>query len=272
MKTLSISWQEVPAVRLTLPLILGGFIYILIPGIDPKGSFLFLLFLFFSIGFFNRLFWGVSFYLILALCGYMHIQHNDRALGDSITIPTDSIYLQNVTVVNTIWDPIHERWRGKAKTKIQELEGRGLNVYYWMEQKDSSQQLKEGDHIIGKFALQKARKAKMPGAFDFREYLNSKNIGFTIYIPAYLDYSIYTPSRSGSLMTISSWRRTKIDDIGFYTDSLAHSLLKAVLFGDSKSLPDKVRKQFADAGMAHILAVSGMHVGILILIIQIMYA
>lgn len=268
MMTPNLHWQEIPAVRLVLPLLAGGFLYILVPEAHISTKLYFGLILLLGIGLWLKNLWALSFYSLLILCGYLHFHHHDQAMAPENLLKTDTAYLQCITVKDVKWDPKKERWRGIAQTTILEASPKKANIYYWLERRDSSQNLTPGDQIFGQFSLRTPKPPDIPGAFDFSRYLRHKNIAYTQYIPAYIEYDIRSPEKSGFLASLSSWRNAKMKEIGLHTDKLTQSLLQAILFGNSSALPKDVRAQFANAGMAHILAVSGMHVGILVFIIQ----
>jgi len=52
--------------------------------------------------------------------------------------------------------------------------------------------------------------------------------------------------------------------IDYYLDNEEKSLLIGMLLGEKRGMPKSLRDTFVDSGVAHILAVSGLHVGILI--------
>jgi len=51
-------------------------------------------------------------------------------------------------------------------------------------------------------------------------------------------------------------------------DSVAQSMAKAIFLGDKQDLPSTLRTSFSHAGMSHILAISGLHVGIIYLLLD----
>jgi ComEC/Rec2-related protein len=46
------------------------------------------------------------------------------------------------------------------------------------------------------------------------------------------------------------------------------SLARALLFGDKRALKGSIRRSFRDAGLAHLLALSGLHVGLFLLLLR----
>lgn len=218
-----------------------------------------------------RFLWPYLFYPLIGILGYLSFQSVDQAYNDSIKIEEDVEYSQQLVVKDVRWDANEKRWRGSGQTLLKDSIDNKVNVYYWLERRDSLQQLSPGDTLLGSFSLRTPLPAQLPGAFDFGSYLRKNNIAYTMYIPSFVSYS----HRKGSLNSLSQrlneWRAEKIKTLETYTDSTTQSLLRAILFGDTKDLDPELRRQFADAGMAHILAVSGMHVGLLVWIIQFLF-
>ena len=57
-----------------------------------------------------------------------------------------------------------------------------------------------------------------------------------------------------------------------FSDSLLAGVAKAMYLGDKQALDGGVRKAFASAGLSHILAISGLHVGIVFLALSLLLA
>ena len=101
--------------------------------------------------------------------------------------------------------------------------------------------------------------ARNPGAFDYRKYLRTRQI--------------YTLMKGGA----GSFRNGQIKDrirhmaaklrerflqtLEEYADEDTAALADAMLFGDKSGLDDEQYEKFKKNGTAHILAVSGLHVG-----------
>ncbi len=54
---------------------------------------------------------------------------------------------------------------------------------------------------------------------------------------------------------------------GSYQDR-QRPLARALLFGDKRGLPSRAKRAFRDAGLAHLLALSGLHVGLFLLLLR----
>ncbi len=122
-----------------------------------------------------------------------------------------------------------------------------------------------GDYIAINVKLQEPWRATNPYAYDFKKSLESKGIRSIAFV--YRDRNVRLLDSSGGSFFLSDivnpLRRhiEKTIDANLHGDSAA--LLKGLMLGLGRKLPDDVRDAFADSGTVHILAVSGLHVGII---------
>ena len=120
--------------------------------------------------------------------------------------------------------------------------------------------LKPGDTIEAAADIEVPRGVRNPGGYNEKlQYLSQG-----IYYKAYADEITVTGHSSG-VMIVSAKIRGHIggvmDDI--FEDDV-QSVAKAMLLGEKYDLDEEVYSSFKDTGMAHVLAVSGLHAGILI--------
>lgn len=117
-----------------------------------------------------------------------------------------------------------------------------------------------GQKIYLKASLSPLTDPISPGGYDFRRQAFFKGIGAT-------GYSV-TPPEILNSPSPSFWlrldhlrhrlTRTFLQHMPVPTGSLAAALVT----GDKASIPKDIRQHFADAGLAHILAISGLHLSI----------
>jgi len=109
-----------------------------------------------------------------------------------------------------------------------------------------------------------------PGAFDARRHYQRQHIFH--FLKAEPEDIEITTGTSGShafqRKLIYPLRRRLREALFDYTDSQAAPLLSALLLGDRSALAPDQRDTFARAGIIHLLAVSGLHVGFILLILQ----
>ncbi len=151
--------------------------------------------------------------------------------------------------------------------KLTKLEGVPVlgNIRLAIKDKYSDAAPSYGDHICYNGTVFRLLKDNNPYSFNYREYLENNNIHGLSYLYK-SDYSITKQSKNLYYYLIivpRNWIRDRIDR--FYSPKYS-GFLKAILLGEKSSLPSQLRQDFASSGLSHILAVSGLHTGIIALI------
>ena len=108
-----------------------------------------------------------------------------------------------------------------------------------------------------------------PFAFDYSKHLARKNIFHSVYIPSGKWYFTGN-NRGNSLMKMAlRWRQSALMQIeGMHLQPKESAVLSALVIGYRELLDEDMRREFAGAGAMHILCVSGLHVGIIYLVIK----
>lgn len=136
-------------------------------------------------------------------------------------------------------------------------------------QKDSLlSNLKAGDYLMITSSLQQVQNAGNPYEFDYVGYLETKHILYSSYLRSEswkkLDihsYSLKDRSWNWRNQLLSIYKENGISDESF-------DILAALTLGYKSTLDPEVRRAWADAGAMHVLAVSGLHVGIIYLVMS----
>lgn len=111
--------------------------------------------------------------------------------------------------------------------------------------------------IRGSAAIPSVR--RNPGRFDYNLYLKSRNISVTM-IANNVMISGDNPSVSGKLYIV---KESFIRHLRKATDRDTAAVMRAIMFGDKGELDEDMLEVFQRNGTAHILAVSGLHIGII---------
>ncbi|MBN2028742.1 DNA internalization-related competence protein ComEC/Rec2 [bacterium] len=109
-----------------------------------------------------------------------------------------------------------------------------------------------------------------PGGFDYREYLTRKKIYRIMRIDR-ADQVQHMGIKKGNFFLreiIYPMRRFTIEMVDRTTEEPNRSLLKALLVGERGTISPEVRESFEKAGVIHVLAVSGLHVGFVLFILM----
>lgn len=111
---------------------------------------------------------------------------------------------------------------------------------------------------------------KNPHQFNYRNYLKHQEILYQqnlkqnqLFLITNTPYSI-----TKTICFIRKKIRSFLNNLNLETSEL--SILQALIIGDRTAINQKLYQQYAAAGAIHILAVSGLHVGILLLFIRLL--
>lgn len=99
------------------------------------------------------------------------------------------------------------------------------------------------------------------GVFSSRVYYRSKGI----YISAYSleDITVSETDQKPLYYHAISVRKALMDSIDNILPKREGSLIKGILLGEDSGIPQEIRQDFRDAGISHLLAVSGTHTSII---------
>lgn len=127
-----------------------------------------------------------------------------------------------------------------------------------------------GDRVLVTGRLRSPQPARNPGGFDARTYYASRGVHALMSVRGAAGYRVTLRNTSFTWQTgIIDPLRNSIDrsiDRTMRGDSAA--LLKGILLGARRQLPEDLLDTFRTIGLAHILAVSGLHVGLITLVIH----
>lgn len=141
-------------------------------------------------------------------------------------------------------------------------------IYVTIEKDTIRRNFSFGDTLWTKNPLHRIQPAFNPGAFDFQDYTAKKTIFHQVYLKC--GEFILKPGNKKGLVNSTS-------DLNLILQKALEKVLKApkelsiakaLLLGDRNEIPVDLLKQFKGAGAMHILAISGLHVGIIHLILM----
>lgn len=136
------------------------------------------------------------------------------------------------------------------------------NIYFYDESK-SNISISEGNIIRFQGRIKLPKEKRNPGGFDYSTYLKTKNVYSTLSIG---EESVEVLGKKSLGMVRDNAFNIKANIIKVIEENLSKDhgdLLKGIIFGE-KDLDNSIRDNFVDSGIAHILAVSGLHVGFLV--------
>ena len=139
--------------------------------------------------------------------------------------------------------------------------------------KDSaSYQLAKGDTLWVYADLEPVLRSGIPDAFDYGRYLRRKGVCGSAYV-ASGHWQLVGHQTSSSLMDRMEKVRERLKeryrDLGFRGDELA--LLTALTIGEKEDLSEDIREVYSVSGASHVLAISGLHIGLLYAILWLFF-
>ncbi|MCW8805654.1 MAG: DNA internalization-related competence protein ComEC/Rec2, partial [Ignavibacteriaceae bacterium] len=127
-------------------------------------------------------------------------------------------------------------------------------------------ELKPGNILSVKGFYHKGKERRNPGEFDYDEYLKSKEILGVLNIDDISSITILNSEINYFKNAIHQIRITIDTQIKKYYPPETAALLRGLLLADRGEINYETKTQFINAGVVHVLAVSGLHVGYIIII------
>lgn len=139
------------------------------------------------------------------------------------------------------------------RAKKEKITGK-VYVYF----KQEKERAKEGDNILFVGQYRKIQEKANPYEFDFKRYAQNKNIFGTIWCSKYKikqgEWNL-----ENMLVKARGYLLQKSDEL----PQKQGAMVKALVLGYKKDIEKEVYNHYVDAGAVHILAISGLHIGII---------
>ena len=150
--------------------------------------------------------------------------------------------------------------KGEYKDKYIVKSKYGKRFYLYV---NTKKEFDYGDIVEVKGIFSKVNKATNEYCFDYREFLKQKKIDGNIMA------SKVNLLRKNSMLCKISNAKIKLNKYidENYSDT-ASGFLKTLLLGETNEIEKEIKEDFTKANISHILAISGMHISIIILVIK----
>ena len=272
-------WRKAPFIKLLLALITGillqwyfplpviSLLYLMVAG-------LFITLCFFFIPFFERYKYsfvaGIAVFVLFFSAGALLTWHKDiRNNRDWLGY----IYKEKNACIVSLLEPAQEKIRSyKAEARVNFLVNenklipvQGKIILYFRKDAVSKQALPGyGSRILLSKSLQEIRNSGNPGGFDYKRYALFRGITHQVFLDTG-DYKIL-PGRNETILkkTIMA-AREKI--LGILRNNIKGDkelgLAEALLVGYKDDLDQSLLRSYANTGVVHIIAISGLHLGLI---------
>lgn len=129
-------------------------------------------------------------------------------------------------------------------------------------------EIKAGDILLIQTDLERIKNKNNPGEFDLKSFWNNKNI-YQIGFVSENDLQYLETVELSKLKEFFEGVRGSLKrQLNSVLDGEVLGIANALLLGDKELLSTETRISFSNAGAMHVLAVSGLHVGIVLVILM----
>lgn len=273
-------WKQAPFLKFLLPFVLGivaGWYVVLFSSFVPLaavGAFVVVSGLIYLLGYWaDRKFGkytGVSIFLILFLLGGLLSWWNNESLRADFAgnFLQDSSRIE-VRLTGTLSEK-ENSW--KAKVKLVAVENRNTvirtrgNAFLYFEKEKKKPDIGYGDVLMIPNKLHRITNSGNPGNFDYKSYCKSKHVWYSGYFSKG-EWQLLQRDQGSALKSFFINARAacvKILDRYIYHPREA-GIAEALLLGYEENLDDELVQAFANIGVVHLIAISGMHVALIYL-------
>ncbi len=275
--------QRTPFFRLLLPLIVGIVFYQLMDYdlVYLYPSLILSLALIFSSKFiqqpnkqFNlRWLFGVGvFFFIFSLGVFLATEREQSAKFQNINekgIFQIEIYETPVVKENSVLCRIKTQVFFDSLQQQQTTHGKAI---LYIAKDSNSVQLASGDRLLIETNFRKPDGVVNPDGFDYAGYLKRQSIGATAYIGAER-WKFLSKNTDFSIFRLAGKLQQKLLEVyhrfGIEGDEFA--VLAALTLGSKDALHPELRQNYTTSGGMHILAVSGLHVGVIYMVLSFLF-
>ena len=277
-------WHQISMVRLVIAFIIGIVVAILL-GVAihiPLYISLSLFFIYSAFVFWSRLFsnykyrWlhGVIISISLLLLGFeWTLQNTEKYDTTHIgNIVSDS----SAVIIGTLTEPINERensYRSTLKVSAIQQNNQWIkangNVMLYFAKDSFASQLQYGDEVLINTKITEVKPPQNPNEFDYKTYLSNKSIYHQAYLKSgYL--KVLAHNNGNPILSYSIYLQSKLLDVlkNNHIEGNEYAVASAMLLGSRDKIDADLLNAYSGSGAVHILSVSGLHVGLVFLLLN----
>lgn len=149
---------------------------------------------------------------------------------------------------------------------------KGSKMILYIAKDDKSSALKDGDKILLTEVTFRPPQKEKNSSFDYQKYLEFQGYSGSQYISK-TQWVKGDGETTFSLLRLSRQLRTKIIETlrGDYIKGDELGVVSALVFGDKSMLSKEIEEEYSATGTSHILAVSGLHVGLVYMLFTLLF-
>lgn len=178
-------------------------------------------------------------------------------------------YSHFLTENNTLQGTVSERLKPnehaeKYYFKISKIDGKPVfgKILVTVSKKGKQHQFHSGDEIIIKGDVQPIAKSYNPYQFDYAAYLEKQNVFHQLYLKP--ENHIQIGTRHHFDYYVERYRNIVLNSFNIHHFSPeTDNVIRALLLGQRQDMDAQTSENYTNAGVIHILAISGLHIAIL---------
>lgn len=145
---------------------------------------------------------------------------------------------------------------------------------FYLAKSNENRTLNYGDTLVGTFDLEPIVSSGNPFEFDFASFMALQGIYYQSYAAHSEEFSILPKRKSVSFFDYVYAVQEKFLEIiqTYIPNKDAAGIVSALVLGKKDFISDEVLQAYSKAGGMHVLAVSGMHMGVIYLLISRLFA
>jgi competence protein ComEC len=259
----SLQLTSAPFIRLFIPLCIGVGIYQnfdisnSIPFIVVSILVNFILLKAKNISFSSQLYWGLLLFAVILIFGFIRAKDQKKIF--------QTLSRQRYFVV------FDEYPQEKAKTfqVVCQLINSDLKILVYLPKSSIVQNAKPGDILCFNGFPELIENDGNPFEFDYRRYLNNKGIGYRIFLKE-SQFFFFNEQHQMNIYRYALIVREKLIEILYQSGIKRENvpLISSISFGAREDVDKDIVQSFTNTGVIHVLAVSGMNVGLIFVILD----
>ena len=207
------------------------------------------------------------------LCNYSNEKQNPLNYTHVLTDSTTS-YMGYVSEI-----PVEKTKSIKAEITLQQIKHNSVwqntcgKIIVYFEKIDKAKNLETGNNIVFTGKLQEIQSPLNPHEFDYKAYLNLRNIFHSVYLREE-NWAIYDSKEKFSLFNLSQKIRRHLLDTyrASGLENTEFAMVSALVLGYDDEIDRPLLNAYSHTGTLHVLSVSGLHVGVIYLLLGYMLA
>ena len=152
----------------------------------------------------------------------------------------------------------------KVNSTLIENKWKSLETKLFLIINDPFQTINPGESIVVFTELEKIKTDEIPGAFDAKTYWNRRGVQYMGFVQKDNFNKIGAESFLDLTRVVTIFRGKLLSALEKDLSGQAAALAKGFLLGDRSDIDSQMLSKFSSTGAMHILAVSGLHIGILV--------